>query len=105
MPSPPAAAHVPAARPPAGATPDAVTFEATAEGGVIRVPETVRAQLGPSFRVLVSVPPRTAGRGDPDVEPADLGDLEGTPMAAMMRDPLSTPDGRYLTREERNARE
>lgn len=132
--------------PPAGTTPPpgAVSFEATAEGGVIRVPADVRAKLGPTFRATVTVPatvlepapspaPAALPPGIPDyVDPAvaaahpnwewasaekmaairadlrrldasfDLGDLEGTPMGDLMRNPLPTPAGGFLTREEAN---
>ena len=149
MPSPaPAAIADTAPAPPAGAGSAAVTFDAIAEGGVIRVPEAVRAQLGPTFRATVTAaaaapradepaaaadpaPVRPPGVPDyvdpavaaahPDWEwasaenlakikaalpppgaPLDLGDLEGTPMGDLMRNPLPTPAGGFLTREEAN---
>ena len=62
--APPPAADpaVPPAPPPAGPAPanDApLTFEATAENGVIRVPPRWRARLGPSCRVRVTATPTT----------------------------------------------
>ena len=144
MANPPAAAYTPAPARPAGP----VTFEATAEGGVIRVPDDVRAQLGPSFRATVTAaaaptptaepppgadpaaarPPGVPDYVDPAVAaahpdwewasaeevakivaalpplnaPLSLGDLEGTPMGDLMRNPLPTPAGGFLSREEAN---
>ena len=133
----------PAAPPPAEDAP--LSFEATAEDGVIHVPPEWRAKLGSTCRVRVTVPaaelvpaaepaagsppfpepypPPELVAAHPDWEwasrerlaslmpklpapgePIDLGPFEGTPMGELMRNPLSTPDGRYLTREERNER-
>ena len=46
-----------------------VTFEATAEGGVIAVPPEWRAKLGSRFRVRVTVPAGEPAAPEPDRDP------------------------------------